>query len=111
MVTIRETILAYPGLEDCEVFLDKVVFPGRELTGEEVSSTIDTNTQKLIAADMYSKAGGNPDFSENKLSISYPRSWYNAMARRLYREGGEPEKAELVGNKIEVPRGRSGGRW
>lgn len=48
MVTIRETILAYPGLEDCEVFLDKVVFPGRELTGEEVSSTIDTNTQKLI---------------------------------------------------------------
>lgn len=111
MVTIKDTILAYPGLGDCEDFLEKAVLPGRALTGEEESSLIETNKQKLIAADMYSMVGGNPDFSENKLSITYPRSWYDAMAKRLYREGGEPEKAELIGNKIEVPRGRSGGRW
>lgn len=111
MVTIKDTILAYPGLGDCEDFLEKVVLPERGFTGEEESSLIDTNKQKLVAADMYAMAGGNPDFSENKLSITYPRSWYDAMAKRLYREGGEPEKAELIGHRIEVPRGRSGGRW
>lgn len=111
MVTIRETILAYPGLGDSEDFLDKVVLPGRGLTGEEDSTEIDASRQKLIAADLYAMAGGNPDFTENKLSITYPRSWYDSMARRLYREGGEPEKAESVGNSFEVPKGRAGNRW
>jgi len=55
--------------------------------------------------------GGLPDFTENKLSITYPRAWYDATAKRLYREGGEPEKAELIGNKIEVPKGRARNRW
>ena len=109
--TIRDTILAYPGLADCEEFLDNVVFPGRGLEGTEESSTVDIQKQKLVAADLYVMVGGLPDFSENKLSVTYPRSWYDATAKRLYREGGEPEKAELIGNKIEVPRGRSGGRW
>ena len=59
----------------------------------------------------YSMVGGLPDFTENKLSITYPRSWYDATAKRLYREGGEPEKAELIGNKIEVPKGRARNRW
>lgn len=54
---------------------------------------------------------GLPDFTENKLSITYPRAWYDATAKRLYREGGEPEKAELIGNKIEVPKGRARNRW
>lgn len=111
MVTIRETILAYPGLGDCEDFLDKVVLPGRGLTGEEDSATIDSSRQKLIAADLYAMVGGNPDFTENKLSITYPRTWYDSMARRLYREGGEPEKAESVGGGFEVPKGRAGNRW
>lgn len=111
MVTIRETILAYPGLDDSEDFLDKVVLPGRGLSGGEDSSEIDTSRQKLIAADLYSMVGGNPDFTENKLSITYPRAWYNSMARRLYREGGEAEKAESVGGGFEVPKGRSGNRW
>lgn len=111
MVTIRETILAYPGLDDCEDFLDKVILPGHGLTGGEESVTITTNRQKLIAADAYAMVGGNPDFTENKLSITYPRSWYEATARRLYREGGEPGKAELIGNSFEVPKGRAGNRW
>lgn len=111
MVTIRETILAYPGLDDSEDFLDKVVLPGRGLTGEEDSTAIDASRQKLIAADLYAMVGGNADFTENKLSITRPRAWYEATARRLYREGGEPEKAELIGNSFEVPKGRSGSRW
>ena len=109
--TIRDTILAYPGLADCEDFLDNVVLPGRGLEGTEDSKTIDIQKQKLVAADLYSMVGGLPDFTENKISLTYPRSWYDATAKRLYREGGAPEKAELIGNKIEVPRGRSGGRW
>ena len=108
--TIRDTILAYPGLADCEDFLDNVVLPGRGLEGTEDSKTIDIQKQKLVAADLYSMVGGLPDFTENKLSITYPRSWYDATAKRLYREG-EPEKAELIGNKIEVPKGRARNRW
>ena len=34
--TIRDTILAYPGLADCEIFLDNVVLPGRGFEGTEV---------------------------------------------------------------------------
>lgn len=111
MATIRETILSYPGLSDCEDFLDNVVLPSRGLEGSEIGGDVSSDTQKLVAADLYAMVGGLPDFTENKLSISYPRSWYDAMARRLYREGGEPEKAELVGNKIEIPKGKVGNRW
>ena len=51
--TIRDTILAYPGLADCEDFLDNVVLPGRGLEGTEDSKTIDIQKQKLVAADLY----------------------------------------------------------
>ena len=67
--TIRDTILAYPGLADCEDFLDNVVLPGRGFEGTEDSKTIDIQKQKLVAADLYSMVGGLPDFTENKLSI------------------------------------------
>lgn len=109
--TIREIILSYPGLSDCEEFLDNVVFPGRGIGGDDCGTDIDLQTQKLVAADLYSMVGGLPDFTENKLSITYPRAWYEDMAKRLYREGGEPEKAELIGHKIEVPKGRARNRW
>ena len=120
--TIRDTILAYPGLADCEDFLDNVVLPGRGFEGTEDSKTIDIQKQKLVAADLYSMVGGLPDFTENKVSITYPRSWYERVVvpelckikicvKMLYREGGEPEKAELIGNKIEVPKGRAQNRW
>lgn len=51
--TIRDTILAYPGLADCEDFLDNVVLPGRGFEGTEDSKTIDIQKQKLVAADLY----------------------------------------------------------
>ena len=47
--TIRDTILAYPGLADCEDFLDNVVLPGRGFEGTEDSKTIDIQKQKLVA--------------------------------------------------------------
>lgn len=56
--TIRDTILAYPGLADCEDFLDNVVLPGRGFEGTEDSKTIDIQKQKLVAADLYSMVGG-----------------------------------------------------
>ena len=102
--TIRDTILAYPGLADCEDFLDNVVLPGRGFEGTEDSKTIDIQKQKLVAAGPFSMVGGLAD-------ITYTRAWYDATAKRLYREGGEPEKAELIGNKIEVPKGRARNRW
>lgn len=34
--TIRDTILAYPGLADCEDFLDNVVLPGRVLKVQKI---------------------------------------------------------------------------
>lgn len=111
MATIRDTILSYPGLSDCEDFLDNVILLNRQIDGLASGSSIDVSTQKLIAADLYSMVGGLTDFTENKLSITYPRSWYNTMARRLYREGGEPEKAELIGNDFKIPPGRARNRW
>ena len=50
--TIRDTILAYPGLADCEDFLDNVVLPGRGFEGTEDSKTIDIRKQKLVAAHL-----------------------------------------------------------
>ena len=109
VVTIRDAILAYPGLDNCEEYLDKVVLPSRGIDSNAASVTIDTKTQKLVAADCYSMIGGLPDFTENKLSETYPRKWYQATASRLYREGGEFEKANQ--NEINIPRGNATDRW
>ena len=108
--TIRDTILAYPGLADCEDWITSFCRDAVLKVQKIVRRSISKNT-KLVAADLYSMVGGLPDFTENKLSITYPRAWYDATAKRLYREGGEPEKAELIGNKIEVPKGRARNRW
>ena len=66
--TIRDTILAYPGLADCEDFLDNVVLPGRGFEGTEDSKTIDIQKQKLVVAALYSMVGGLPGFTESSLS-------------------------------------------
>ena len=53
MATIREIILSYPGLSDCEDFLDNVVLPSRGLEGSEIGADVSGDTQKLVAADLY----------------------------------------------------------
>ena len=46
------------------------------------------------------------DFSENKLSITHPRSFYIQTAKQLYIENGEPEKAAKLGKRIIIKGGR-----
>lgn len=99
--TIRDTILAYPGLADCEDFLDNVVLPGHGFEGTEDSKTIDIQKQKLVAADLYSMVGGLPDFTENKLSITYPRSWYDII-RKTKNQDFKNEKSKKTANDLLI---------
>ena len=46
--TIRDTILAYPGLADCEDFLDNVVLPGRGFEGTEDLSLIRYSHKAIV---------------------------------------------------------------
>lgn len=111
MASIRETILKYPGIEEGDSFLD-VVLDDRSLDGAaDYIASKDKATVRLAVADVYAMIGGLPDFTENKLSITYPRSWYTQKAKELYEENGEPEKANKLGRKVEVPRGRVLNRW
>ena len=43
---------------------------------------------------MYAMIGNNPDFTENKLSVTWSSVDFLKTAARLYRQNGEPEKAE-----------------
>lgn len=110
MATIRETILKFPGVADGEDFLDTVL-TDRSIDGAARYTVSERNVVRLAVADVYAMIGGLPDFSENKLSVTYPRAWYEQKAKELYEENGEPENAAKIGKKIIVPRGRSGGRW
>lgn len=110
MATIRETILEYPSVEDMEGFLDKVVFVKRGVNPEEKCTADNMKLVGLCVADVYAMLVNSQDFSENKLSISHPRSFYIQTARQLYIENGEPEKASRIGKRIVV-KGSAGNRW
>ena len=64
----------------------------------------------LCVADTYAMMVNSPDFSENKLSITHPRSFYIQTAKQLYIENGEPEKAAKLAKRIII-KGRAGNRW
>lgn len=110
MATIRETILEYPSVDDMEGFLDKVIFIKRGINPDKECSAEDMKLVSLCVADTYAMLVNSPDFTENKLSISYPRSWYIQTAKQLYIENGEPEKAGKIGKRITV-KGKAGNRW
>ena len=107
MATIRETILEYPSIEDMEGFLDKVLFVKRNVNPDDECTTANMKQVGLCVADMYAMLVNSPDFSENKLSITHPRSYYIQTAKQLYIENGEPEKAAKLGKRIRR-RSRSG---
>ncbi len=109
-MTVKETILSFPGLDDCGKFLEKILVD-RSVDGAANYSVSLETTVNLAAADLYAFVGGLPDFTENELSISYPRSWYTEKAKQLYRENGEAKKALTIGKQITVPRGKSGRSW
>lgn len=110
MATIRETILTYPGIEEGESYLDTVLID-RSLNGAVGYTAADKKSISLAVADVYAFLGGLPDFTENKLSISYPRSWYTQKAKELYIANGEPENANTLGKSIKVPRGKAPKSW
>lgn len=110
MATIRETILEYPSIEDMEGYLEKVISVKR---GVDLSDECTAENMKLVGlcvADMYAMMVNSQDFTENKLSISHPRSFYIQTAKQLYIENGEPEKAFKIGKRITI-KGSVGNRW
>ena len=110
MATIRETILEYPSIEDMEGFLKKVVFVKRGINPEAECTAENMKQVGLCVADMYAMMVNSQDFSENKLSVTHPRSFYIQTAKQLYIENGEPEKAGKLGKRIII-KGRAGNRW
>lgn len=108
-MTILEAIQSYPGLGD-ESFINTVLV-NRSIDGAADYSVQVKQSVQLAVADVYAMIGGLPDFSENKLSITYPRRWYVGKAKELYLANGEADKANALGNYIQVPRGRSGSSW
>ena len=110
MATIRETILEYPSIADMEGFLDKVVAVKRGINLIDECTADNMSKVELCVADMYAKLVNSPDFTENKLSIQHPRSYYVQTAKELYIANGEPEKAGKIGKRIIV-KGRAGNRW
>jgi len=109
-MTLRETILLFPGLAECKSYIDKVL-TDRSIIGADSYSVDMKVVANLVAADLYLMVGGLPDFTESGISKAYPRTWYNETARRLYRENGEPEKAETIGKQIIIPRGKAPQSW
>lgn len=110
MATIRETMLAYPSLEDMEDFLEKVVCVKRGVNPNDECTADNMKQIGLCVADAYAMLVNSTDFTENKLSVSHPRSFYVQTAKQLYVENGEPEKAAKIGKRIIV-RGSAGHRW
>ena len=76
MATIRETILEYPSIEDMEGFLKKVVFVKRGINPEAECTAENMKQVGLCVADTYAMMVNSQDFSENKLSVTHPRSFY-----------------------------------
>lgn len=110
MGTIRDTVLGFPGLEDTDdAFLERILAL-RGLDGSKGYSIEIDRCVCLAAADTYKSAVSTSDFTENKLSKTYPRSYFVQEAKRLYIENGEPEKAATLGKCISI-KGRAGNRW
>ena len=109
-MTVAQTILSFPGLEDINpTFLEKTLVV-RSLNGaDNFSAALDTQVN-LAAADLYVVVVNSPDFSENKLSVTHPRSYYTKTAARLYNENGEPAKAKALTN-ITIKGGRANNTW
>lgn len=110
-MTVQQTILSFPGLADFPEASLSLLLAGRSIDGAAELNTVDAKTVNLTIADALSAAVNLPDFTENKLSIEYPRSYFEKTAVRLYKENGEPEKANSITSKITVPRGKANDAW
>lgn len=110
-MTVQETILSFPGLSDFPANHLPVILLSRNLHVATDVSTIEVPTINLAIADVLVFAVNMPDFTENKLTVSYPRKYFIETARLLYKSNGEPQKAHALINKITVPRGKATNTW
>lgn len=110
MATIRDTILEYPSIADMEGYLEKVVSVKRGVKLNDECNAENMKQVELCVADMYAMLVNSQDFTENKLSITHPRSYYIQTAKQLYIDNGEPEKAARLGKRIVI-KGSAGNRW
>lgn len=110
MATIRDTILEYPSVADMEGYLEKVVSVKRGVILNDECTRENMKQVELCVADTYSMLVNSPDFTENKLSMTHPRSYYVQTAKQLYIDNGEPEKAARLGKRIII-KGSAGNRW
>lgn len=111
MATVKDTILAYPGLSEFPEPMLDLLMAGRSLDGAAAVDSVDVKTVYLTIADALVAQVNSIDFTENKLSVSYPRGYFEKTAARLYRENGEPGKAASLQTSITVPRGITGNLW
>lgn len=110
MATIRETVMEYPSMGDMDGFLENVVFVKRNVNPDDICTSENMRDIELCIADTYAMMVNSPDFTENKLSMTYPRYYYIQTAKRLYIENGEPEKAAKIGKRIIV-KGKARNAW
>lgn len=110
-MTVQETILSYPGLADFPTGYLPLILAGRSISGAAELNSVDIKSVNLAIADSLSEYVNTPDYTENKLSISYPRDYFIMTAKRLYKENGEPSKANSLGKKISVPIGKASNKW
>lgn len=104
-------ILSFPGLGDFPANHLPAILLSRNLNVAADASTVGASDLELAIADTLVLAVNMPDFTENKLSITYPRKYFIETAKLLYNRNGESHKAFALVKKIIVPRGKSTNKW
>lgn len=107
MVTIRDTVLGFPGLEDAPEAAVTRILMKRNLDGSEIFAPEKDTLVCLAAADLYKLMANSNDFTENKVSVTYSRAQFITTAKMLYRDAGEPESAKALEKKKPLFRGKS----
>lgn len=110
MITIKETLLSFPGLEDVSgIFIEKILL-SRGLTAMAEYTLEQEKQVNLAVADLYTFMANANDFTESKLSKTYSRDSFLRTVKQLYRENGEPEKAKSLEKKIVIV-GKAPNKW
>lgn len=110
-MTVQESILSFPGLSDFPANHLPTILRSRNLNVAADASTVDSVALELAIADILVFAVNMPDFTENKLSIKYPRKYFLDTAKLLYRNNGEPHRAFALVKNVSVPIGKGTNRW
>lgn len=112
MDTNKDIIRSFPGLEDTpEKFVGKIM-SDRSVNGAALYQPKD-RLINLCVADLYVFMANANDFTENKLSVTFSRANFMQTAIQLYRDNGEPERADkLIASKRKITiKGRTSKRW